>query len=143
WRLRFGRGAKPQAAKSRAPMAYRNLRACVLDLERHGRLVRVQAEIDPYLEMAEIQRRVCAAGGPALLFERVKGCDFPMAGNLFGTLDRMRFLFRDALNAVRHLVELKVDPGSFWRNPWRYRDVPRALWHTLPKRVRSGPILAQ
>ncbi len=123
-------------------MGYRNLRACVHDLERHRRLVRVRVEIDPHLDMAEIQRRVCQAGGPALLFERVKGCDFPMVGNLFGTLDRTRFLFRDALDAVRPLVELKVDPSAFWRNPWRYRDVPRTLWHTLPKRVRSGPILA-
>ena len=122
-------------------MGYRTLRACIHDLERNGRLVRIAAEVDPHLEMAEIQRRVCAAGGPALLFEQVKGCDFPMAANLFGTLDRTRFLFRDALNAVRHLVELKVDPSSFWRNPWRYRDVPGTLWHTLPKRVRSGPIL--
>ncbi len=122
-------------------MGYRNLRACVHDLERHGQLVRVAAEIDPYLEMAEVQRRVYEAGGPALLFERVKGCDFPMLGNLFGTIERTRFLFRDALNAVRHLVELKVDPAAFWRNPWRYRDVPRALWHTLPKLVGGGPIL--
>jgi 4-hydroxy-3-polyprenylbenzoate decarboxylase len=122
-------------------MGYRTLRACVDDLERRGQLVRVPVEIDPRLEMAEIQRRACAAGGPALLFERVKGCGFPMVGNLFGTLDRMQFLFRDALNAVRHLVELKVDPAAFWRNPWRFRDVPRALWNTRPKVVRSGPVL--
>ncbi len=123
-------------------MGYRTLRACVHDLERHGQLVRVAAEINPHLEMAEIQRRVCAAGGPALLFERVKGCDFPMVGNVFGTLQRMRFLFRDAINAVRHLVELKVDPAAFWRDPWRYRDVLGALWHTRPKFVGGGPILA-
>ena len=124
-------------------MGYPNLRACVHDLERHGQLLRIAAEIDPHLEMAEVQRRVYEANGPALLFERVKGCEFPMLGNLFGTLERTRFLFRDALNAVRHLVELKVDPAAFWRNPWRYRDVPRALWHTLPKRVAGGPILSQ
>ena len=82
-------------------------------------------EIDPYLEMAEIQRRVYAAGGPALYFAHVKGCAFPMVSNLFGTIERTRFLFRDTLTAVRHLVELKVDPSAFWKNPWRYRDVPR------------------
>jgi 4-hydroxy-3-polyprenylbenzoate decarboxylase len=123
-------------------MGYRSLRACVHDLERNGHLVRVDHEVDPHLEVAEIQRRVYAAGGPALLFTRVKGCAFPMVGNLFGTMERTRFLFRDALAAVRHLVELKVAPHAFRKNPWRYRDVPGALLHTLPRFVRGGPVLA-
>src|SRR5262249_9500606 len=123
-------------------MGYRNLRACVANLERTRQLVRVDAEVDPFLEAAEIQRRVYAAAGPALLFTRVKGCDFPMLGNLFGTLERMRFLFRDTLDAVRHLVELKIDPSAFWKNPWRYRDVPRTLLHLRPRFVRNGPVFA-
>jgi 4-hydroxy-3-polyprenylbenzoate decarboxylase len=122
-------------------MGYPSLRSCVLDLERTGQLVRIYDEIDPRLEAAEIQRRVYRAGGPAILFTRVKGCRFPMVSNLFGTLDRTRYLFRDMLAAVRHLVELKIDPASFWKNPWRYRDVPRTLWFLRPKFVRSGPIL--
>ncbi len=123
------------------PMGYPSLRACVSELERTGQFVRIEDEIDPHLEAAEIQRRVYRAGGPALYFARVKGCRFPMVSNLFGTLERTRFLFRDMLEAVRHLVELKIDPASFWRNPWRYRDVPRTLWFLRPKFVRSGPIL--
>ncbi|MBI3822358.1 MAG: UbiD family decarboxylase [Planctomycetes bacterium] len=122
-------------------MGYPSLRACVADLQRAGQLVRIDDEIDPHLEAAEIQRRVYHAKGPAILFTRVKGCRFPMVSNLFGTLDRTRFLFRDMLDAVRHLVELKVDPANFWKNPWRYRDVPRTLWFLRPKFVRSGPIL--
>jgi 4-hydroxy-3-polyprenylbenzoate decarboxylase len=122
-------------------MGYRSLRECTDDLERTRQLVRVDAEIDPHLEMAEIQRRVYQAGGPALLFTRPKGCRFPMVGNLFGTLARAQFLFRNQLEAVRHLVELKIDPANFWKNPWRYRDVPRSLWHLRPKFVRRGPIL--
>jgi len=124
-------------------MGYRNLRACVADLERTGQLLRIEAEVDPYLEMAEIHRRVFQAGGPALYFSRVKGCAFPMVSNLFGTLERTRFLFRDTLAAVRRLVELKIDPSCFWKNPWRYRDMPATVWHALPRRVRTGPILAQ
>jgi 4-hydroxy-3-polyprenylbenzoate decarboxylase len=122
-------------------MGYASLRACVIDLERSGQLVRIDEEIDACLEAAEIQRRVYQAGGPALLFTRVKSCRFPMVSNLFGTLERTRFLFRDMLEAVRHLVELKIDPAAFWKNPWRYRDVPRTLWFLRPKFVRSGPIL--
>jgi 4-hydroxy-3-polyprenylbenzoate decarboxylase len=124
-------------------MGYASLQDCVRDLERHRRLVRVDAEIDPHLEMAEIQRRVYQAQGPALFFTRVKGCRFPMVGNLFGTLDRSRFLFRDTLDAVRHLVELKIDPANFVRHPWRYRDVPGAAWCTRPRFVRRGPVLDQ
>jgi 4-hydroxy-3-polyprenylbenzoate decarboxylase len=123
-------------------MGYRSLQACVDDLQRTGQLVRIDHEIDPHLEMAEIQRRLYQAGGPALLFTRPRGYSFPMVCNLFGTLQRTRFLFRDTLEAVRHLVELKIDTGAFWKNPWRYRDVPFALWHTLPRFVRSGPVLA-
>lgn len=122
-------------------MGYRSLQECVLDLERTGRLARIEAEIDPYLEAAEIQRRVYQAQGPALYFARVKGCRFPMVSNLFGTLERTRFLFRDTLESVRRLVELKIDPASFLKNPWRYRDVPRTAWHTRVKQVRSGPVL--
>lgn len=122
-------------------MGYPSLRACVADLERTGQLVRVDEEIDPRLEAAEIQRRVYQARGPAVLLARVKGCRFPMVCNLFGTLERTRFLFRDMLRAVQHLVELKIDPANFWKAPWRYRDVPRTLWFLRPKFVRSGPIL--
>jgi 4-hydroxy-3-polyprenylbenzoate decarboxylase len=124
-------------------MGYRNLRECVADLERTGQLIRINEEIDADLEAAEVHRRVYQAGGPALFFSRVKGCAFPMVSNLFGTLARTRFLFRDRLDAVRRLVELKVDPSSFWKRPWRFRGMPRTAFHTLPRLVRRGPILAQ
>jgi 4-hydroxy-3-polyprenylbenzoate decarboxylase len=123
-------------------MGYSSLRACVVDLERTGQLVRLEEEIDPYLHAAAIHRRVYQAGGPALLYQRVKGCSFPMVSNLFGTLERTRFLFRDMLQAVRGLVELKALQAAFWKNPWRYRDVPRALWYLRPKFTASGPVLA-
>jgi 4-hydroxy-3-polyprenylbenzoate decarboxylase len=123
-------------------MGYRSLRTCVTDLERTGQLVRIEQEIDSHLEAAAIHRRVYQAGGPALYFARVKGCRFPMVSNLFGTLERTRFLFRDTLAAVRHLVELKVDAAAFWKRPWRYRDVPFTFWHLAPRFVSRGPVLA-
>lgn len=122
-------------------MGYRNLRECVLDLERTNQLVRLKEEVDPFLEVASIQRRVYAAGGPAILYERVKGCDFPLVSNLFGTLDRARFLFRDTLEQVRRLVELKIDPSVALKRPWRYAALPMAAKSLLPKVVRRGPIL--
>ncbi len=124
-------------------MGYRSLQACIADLERTGQLVRIEQEIDPYLEAAEIHRRVYQARGPAVFFARVQGCRFPMVSNLFGTIERTRFLFRDTLRCVRHLVELKIDPPSFFRRPWRYRDVARTLWHMRPRFVSGGPVLAR
>jgi 4-hydroxy-3-polyprenylbenzoate decarboxylase len=122
-------------------MGYRNLQECITDLDRTGQLVRIEQEIDPFLEAAEIQRRVNQAQGPAVFYERIKGCRFPMVSNLFGTLDRTRFLFRDTLAAVRHLIELKVEPAEFFRHPWRYRDVMKPLWSMRPKYVSLGPVL--
>ena len=123
-------------------MGYRSLQACVADLERARQLVRIEQEIDPVLEAAEVQRRVYQAQGPAVYFARVKGCRFPLVSNLFGTLPRVRFLFRDTLDAVRRLVELKVDPSALGKRPGRYLRLLPTLWHMRPKRVRAGPVLA-
>jgi 4-hydroxy-3-polyprenylbenzoate decarboxylase len=122
--------------------AYRSLRQCVADLERHGHLRRVDVEVDPHLEAAEIQRRVYQAGGPALLFTRVRGCRFPMVSNLFGTIERSRFMFRGTLAAVRKLVELRADPGAAARRPLRYLGVPFTALHMRPWFRRGGSVLA-
>ncbi|MFM8450459.1 MAG: 3-octaprenyl-4-hydroxybenzoate carboxy-lyase, partial [Haliscomenobacter sp.] len=96
-------------------MAYSSLRDCVLDLERTGQLIRVREEVDPNLEMAEIHRRVFDAQGPALLFERVKGSPFQAVSNIYGTFARTEFIFRDTLELMKRVMELKVDPARFLR----------------------------
>ena len=58
-------------------MGYRNLQECVADLEKVGQLRRIDVPVDPYLELAHIQRRAFRSKSPALLFTRVKGCSFP------------------------------------------------------------------
>ncbi len=121
---------------------YASLHECVRDLERHGHLRRIEVPVDPRLEVAEIQRRVYQAGGPALLFSNVIGCRFPMVSNLFGTPLRARFMFRDTLAAVRKLVELRTDPGALARRPWRYLGVPLTALRMRPRFRRSGPVLA-
>lgn len=123
-------------------MGYRNLSACIADLERTRQLIRIDQEIDPHLEAAEIQRRVYRAGGPAIFFARVRGTPFPMVSNLFGTLPRAQFLFRDTLESLRKLIELKIDPSNLRKRPWHYWTVPLIAWRLRPKFVRSGPILA-
>jgi 4-hydroxy-3-polyprenylbenzoate decarboxylase len=124
-------------------MGYASLRECVDDLERTGRLVRVESEVDPRLEAAEIQRRVYAAGGPALYFARTKGSRFPMVSNLFGTLERAEWIFRDTLAGVRALVAAKVDPADIVRSPRLAAKLPAAALHLLPRWVSSGPVLAR
>lgn len=96
-------------------MGYRTLRECVEDLAAKGQVVRIEQPVDPHLEAAEIQRRVFQAGGPVIYFASVKGCRFPMVSNLFGTMERMRYLFRDSLESLRRLVELAIDPADALR----------------------------
>lgn len=122
-------------------MGYKSLRDSLADLERHNDLVRVREEVDPYLEMAEIQRRAYLAEAPALLFENVKGSRFQAVSNLFGTLPRARFLFRDTLEAVKRIVQIKADPARAWRNPRALLEAPWTAVHSLPKYVRFGPAL--
>jgi 4-hydroxy-3-polyprenylbenzoate decarboxylase len=123
-------------------MGYRNLQECVRDLTARGELLQITQEVDPDLEAGAIQRRVYQAGGPALLFTRVKGCAFPMIGNLFGTLERTRFIFRDTLADIGRLVELKVNPFALLQRPFGYLGAPFAALHLRPKRVGNGPVLA-
>lgn len=123
-------------------MGYRNLGECVRDLERRGDLVRIDRELDPDLEIGVVQRRVYRAAGPALLFTRVKGCAFPLLGNLFGTRERLRFLFRDALEAVERFAELKRDPLSLFRSPSDILRLPCHALHLVPRLVAGGPVMA-
>ncbi|MBN2141553.1 MAG: UbiD family decarboxylase [Desulfovibrionaceae bacterium] len=123
-------------------MGYKNLRECLEDLEKTGRLRRVEVEVDADLEAGAIQRRVFRAGGPALLFTRVKGCAFPLAANIFGAPERIRFIFRDALRAVDSLLRLKADPAAFFKSPRTVVSALPALMHARPRMVDSGPVLA-
>lgn len=122
-------------------MGYANLLSCVLDLERTGQLVRIEEEIDPELEAAALHRRVQRQGGPALWFRRVRGTPFGMVSNLYGTPQRIRFLFRDTLEPVRRLLALKREPEQLWRRPWRYWKLPGLLLCARPRWVRRGPVL--
>lgn len=123
-------------------MGYRNLKSCLDDLEKHGQLKRIDAETDPYLEIGLIQRLVYRNGGPALLFTNVKGSKFPMAGNIFGTLERTRFIFRDALPVIEALVQAKLNPKELFRNPLNMLRLPKGAYNLLPKTVSAGAVTA-
>ncbi len=120
---------------------YTSLRECVNDLEKHGQLVRIDTPVDANQELALIQRRAFAKNSPALLFTQVKGCAFPMLANLFATKERLRFIFRKSLPALKYLFAVKADPSLALKKPWKAFPLLRNLWHALPKKVSSGPIL--
>lgn len=98
-------------------MGYASLRACVEDLRRSGRLRVIDYPLDPRLEIAAVQRRALAAEAPALLFSRPRGAAFPMLANLFGTRERVNYIFRDALENVKFLLAAKADPAICARSP--------------------------
>lgn len=121
-------------------MGYASLRECLVDLERAGQLRRIQTPLDPHLEIPAIQRRVYAAQGPALCFEQVKGSELSAVSNLFGTLERGRWLFRDTLDKVKGIIQSKADPESVLRAPWKKLNLLGTAASALPRQVRSGPV---
>ncbi|MCD8510608.1 MAG: UbiD family decarboxylase [Bacillus sp. (in: Bacteria)] len=120
---------------------YRNLEECVLDLEKNGHLIRIKEEVDPYLEMAAIHLKVFEAGGPALLFENVKGSNFPAVSNLFGTLERSKFIFRDTWESTQSIIGLRNDPMKALKSPFKHLGTGLSATKALPvKKSSTGPV---
>ncbi len=90
---------------------------CVLHLEKHGHLIRIKEEVDSNLEMSAIHLRIFEQAGPALLFENIKGCKYRAVSNLFGTLERSKFIFQNRFNAVQYLIQYRKNPVALLKNP--------------------------
>jgi UbiD family decarboxylase len=121
---------------------YRDLRSFIEQLRRDGDLVVVEAEVNAHLEVAEIHRRVIAAGGPALLFTRVAGSDFPLATNLFGTPRRAEMAFGTRPGQlIRRVVELAqtLIPPTMGKL-WGARDLLREMFKVGTRSRGSGPV---
>lgn len=123
-------------------MAYASLEQCLIDLEKNGQLIRIKEAVDPNLEMAAIHLRVYQSKGPALLFENVKGSKYRAASNIFGTIERSRFIFRHQLKTVERLIQLKNDPISAFKNPLNSLSAAFAATKSIPlKNPLSKPAL--
>ena len=121
---------------------YKDLKSCLDDLEKHNHLIRITEEVDPHLEMAAIQLRVYEMNGPALLFENVKGCEFKCASNIFGSLERSKFIFRDTFTKMQTLIDLKNNPTKGLKNPLKYVNIALTAFSALPlKNPFSKPVL--
>jgi 4-hydroxy-3-polyprenylbenzoate decarboxylase len=120
----------------------RDLRDWIALLEREGELVRVEAEVDPDLEVTEIVDRVVKSGGPALLFERTKGSEHALLINQFGTERRMCLGFSvERLDDVAARLEdvLEMQPPQGLVQKVKGLRKLKSIADSLPKEVRSGP----
>src|SRR4051812_4422775 len=115
-------------------MSYHSLHDCIVDLEKHGHLIRIKEEVDPDLEMAAIHLRVFKNKGPAILFEKVKGSRYQAVSNLFGTIERSKFMFRHTLQNVQRMVELRNNPIAALKQPFKYASTGVAALKALPKK---------
>jgi 4-hydroxy-3-polyprenylbenzoate decarboxylase len=126
-------------------MKYRDLRDFIEQLEGRGLLRRIGVEVDPYLEVTEICDRTLRAGGPALLFERPKGSEIPLLGNLFGTPERVALgMGEESVEALREVGRLlaflkEPDPPKGMRQAWETLPIFKKVLDMAPKVRRSPP----
>ena len=123
-------------------MAYEDLRAFIQALDRAGELKRISVEVDPILEISEIADRVSKSGGPALLFENVKGSRIPVLINAFGSPRRMEIALGvesldEISGRIRELVQMKPPEGFLDK----LKMLPRLaeIGSLFPKQVSNGP----
>jgi len=120
-------------------MKYHNLEECIVDLEKNGHLIRVHEEVDPHLEMAAIHMKVYEAGGPALLFEKVKGSKFRAVSNLFGTIERSKFIFRDTFESTQDVIAIRNNPMKALKQPFKHLGAGLAAKSALPIKKTGLP----
>lgn len=129
-------------------MKYKDLRDFIQQLEARGELKRIRTEVDPNLEITEICDRTLRRGGPALLFEKVKGSRYPLLGNLFGTTERVAMgMGEDKVEALREVGRLlaflkEPDPPKGMKDAWEKLPVFRKVLDMAPKELRNAPCQA-
>lgn len=124
-------------------MPVQNLRQFLQILRQERDLLTIDAEVDPWLEIAEIHRRVIERGGPALLFNRVKGSSFPVVTNLFGTPKRIELAFgakpQELVKQVVHFAETLLPPR--FSKLWENRNLALEALKLGTTAVKHGPVL--
>ena len=126
-------------------MAFKDLRDFIDLLEQEGELKRIQTEVDPYLEVTEISDRTLRRGGPALLFENVKGSSLPLLANLFGNTRRIALAMgEEDLEGLRDVGKLlaflrEPTPPSGWKDLWQSLPSYKSVLNISPNVKRSAP----
>jgi len=130
-------------------MPYSSLRDFMARLEAEGRLVRVSAPVSPHLEMTEIQTRLLAEGGPAVLFENVVRqdggkYDMPVLVNLFGTVERVAWGMDREPHQLREVGETlaflkQPEPPSGFKDALSMLPLLKTVMSMRPKTVSKAP----
>ncbi|MFZ2005749.1 MAG: UbiD family decarboxylase [Stellaceae bacterium] len=129
-------------------MPYASLRDFIARLEASRRLVRVKGAVSPILEMTEIQTRLLAEGGPAVLFENVVGehgkYDMPVLVNLFGSVERVAWGMDREPGNLREIGETlaflkQPEPPGGWREAWEMLPLLKTALAMRPRTVNSAP----
>jgi 4-hydroxy-3-polyprenylbenzoate decarboxylase len=123
-------------------MQFADLRSFLTFLEERGQLVRIQEEVDPLLEVTEITDRTTKGGGPALLFENVRGSDMPVAINVYGSKQRMAWaLGAEHIDAVVGRIEelVKMAPPTTFRDKLSMLPKLKQIAGMLPRSTRKAP----
>jgi 4-hydroxy-3-polyprenylbenzoate decarboxylase len=116
-------------------MAYKNLQQCISDLQKKGELRIISEEVSPDLDMASIHLDEFKEGKKTLLFESIKRSKYRSVSNLFGTLDRGKFIFRNSIDVVKDLITLKLNPISALKNPVKSLFTIINGIYSIPKKV--------
>ena len=123
-------------------VAYKDLREFIALLEKQGELVRISTPVDPELEITEITDRVSKRGGPALLFENVKGSEYPVLINTFGSYHRMaQALGVERLSDIGDEILQFFDTSTYSGFVNQVKVAPKLLQLAgiFPKRVKKAP----
>lgn len=126
-------------------MKYQDLRDFIALLEQRGELKRIQMEVEPYLEITEISDRTLKAGGPALLFENVKGHSVPVLANLFGTPERVALgMGQESVEALRDVGKLlaflkEPEPPKGFRDALNLLPMYKKVLSMSPKQLKKAP----
>ncbi len=124
-------------------MPYSSLESALLDLEKHGMLLRIREEVSPHLIMPAMAEIATQEHLPALLFEQVQGSPFRAVANLFGTRERTRFLFRHTLRNAETAIAFHSNPIQILKKPALWLSLPGIGISSLPQKTRTAPVLSQ
>ena len=126
-------------------MAFKDLRDFIDLLEKEGELKRINVEVSSHLEVTEISDRTLKKGGPALLFENIKGSSIPLLANLFGNTRRIALgMGQENLDGLRDVGKLlaflkEPKPPSGWRDLWENLPNYKSVLNISPNVRRSAP----
>ncbi len=122
---------------------HKNLRSFINKLREENDLIEIEAEVDPFLEIAEIHRRVIESRGKALLFKNVKGSRFPVVTNLFGTNKRIELAFtkrpQEFVKTAVEMIDILLPPKP--KELWKYRQMGFDALKLGTKEVKNAPVL--